>query len=125
MLPLRDVVGLDTPNQTLERKTICDGTEVELVSYDAGKYLNLLGRNNGNVLEQTFSPIVVTGQEFLDELRPLAQRCITRHHYHHYRGFYATQQKLIVKEEPNRAKPLLYPSCGSRAESDSLGLGGK
>ena len=81
---------------------------MELVSHDAGKYLNLLVRNNGYILEQIFSPIVVMGQEFLDELRPLARRCITRHHYHHYRGFYATQQKLIAKEEPKRAKPVLY-----------------
>ena len=107
-LPLRDLVGLDLPNQTLEHKTICDGTEVELVSHEVGKYLCLLVRNNGYILEQIFSPIVVLGQEFLDELRPLAQRCITRHHYHHYRGFYATQQKLIAKEEPKRAKPILY-----------------
>ena len=55
-----------------------------------------------------FSPIVVMGQDFLDELRPLARRCITRNHYHHYRGFYATQRKLIAKEEPKRAKPVLY-----------------
>ena len=73
-----------------------------------GKYLRLLVRNNGYILEQVFSPIVVMGQEFLDELRPLAERCITRHHYHHYRGFYATQRKLIAKDEPKRAKPLLY-----------------
>jgi uncharacterized protein len=107
-LPLRDVVGLDVPNQTLERKIDHGGTEVELVSHDVGKYLRLLVRNNGYILEQIFSPIVVLGQEFLDELRPLARRCITRHHYHHYRGFYATQQKLIAKEEPKRAKPVLY-----------------
>lgn len=108
LLSLQDMVGLDLPNQTLEHETILDGTEVELVSHDAGKYLNLLVRNNGYVLEQIFSPIVVMGQEFLSELRPLAQRCITRHHYHHYRGFYATQRKLIAKEEPKRAKPVLY-----------------
>jgi predicted nucleotidyltransferase len=107
-LPLRDVVGLDLPNQTLEHETVQDGTEVELVSHEIGKYLRLLVRNNGYILEQIFSPIVVLGQEFLDELRPLARRCITRHHYHHYRGFYATQRKLIAKEEPKRAKPVLY-----------------
>lgn len=107
-LPLRDVVGLDLPNQTLEHETIDDGTEVELVSHEVGKYLRLLVRNNGYILEQIFSPIVVLGQKFLDELRPLAHRCITRHHYHHYRGFYATQRKLIAKEEPKRAKPVLY-----------------
>jgi predicted nucleotidyltransferase len=33
---------------------------------------------------------------------------VRRHHYHHYRGFYATQRKLIAKEEPKRAKPVLY-----------------
>jgi hypothetical protein len=107
-LPLRDVVGLDLPDQTLEHKTDYQGTEVELVSHEVGKYLRLLVRNNGYILEQIFSPIVVLGLEFLDELRPLALRCITRHHYHHYRGFYATQRKLIAKEEPKRAKPVLY-----------------
>ena len=100
--------GSTCRNQTLEHKTVHDGTEVELVSHEAGKYLRLLVRNNGYILEQIFSPIVVLGQEFLDELRPLARRCITRHHYHHYRGFYATQRKLIAKEEPKRAKPVLY-----------------
>ena len=108
LLPLGNVVGLDLLDETLEHKTVCDGTEVELVSHEVGKYLRLLARNNGYILEQIFSPLVVMGQEFLDELRPLARRCITRHHYHHYRGFLATQRKLIAKEEPKRAKPVLY-----------------
>ena len=108
LLPLRDVVGLNMPTLTREYKTVDDGTEVELVSHEAGKYLQLLLRNNGYILEQVFSPIVVHGQPFLDELRPLARRCITRNHYHHYRGFIATQRKLIAKEEPKRAKPVLY-----------------
>ena len=107
-LPLHDVIGLDPPNQTLEHKTTLDGTEVELVSHEVAKYLRMLVRNNGYILEQIFSPIVVMGQDFLNELRPLAHRCITRNHYHHYRGFYATQRKLLEKETPKRAKPLLY-----------------
>jgi uncharacterized protein len=107
-LPLRDILGLDLPRETLECKTLHDATEVELVSHEIGKYLRLLVRNNGYILEQIFSPIVVMGREFLDELRPLAYRCITRRHYHHYRGFYATQRKLLEKETPKRAKPLLY-----------------
>src|SRR6516162_1555003 len=104
LLPLRDVIGLDLPNQTLERKLDLDGTEVELVSHDLGKYLRLLVKNNGYVLEQIFSPIVVMGQAFLEELRPLARRCITRHHYHHYRGFLATQRKLLAKQEAKSVK---------------------
>jgi predicted nucleotidyltransferase len=108
LLPLRAVVGLDLPSETVERKLDLAGTEVEVVSHDLGKYLRLLVKNNGYVLEQIFSPLVVTGQEFLDELRPLARRCITRHHYHHYRGFIATQRKLLGKQEPKVAKTLLY-----------------
>ena len=108
LLPLREVIGLHMPNQTIERSGIHNGTEVDLVSHDAGKYLNLLVRNNGYVLEQIFSPLVVLGQDFLDELRPIARRCITKHHYHHYRGFFATQFKLLEKQEPKTAKALLY-----------------
>lgn len=107
-LPLREIVGLDMPSQTLEHHTIVDGTEVELVSHEIGKYLRLLATNNGYVLEQILSPIVVLGQEFLDRLRPLACRCVTRNHYYHYRGFYATQRKLLAKEEIKRVKPALY-----------------
>jgi uncharacterized protein len=108
LLPLREVVGLRKLNETFERSGIHNGIEVDLVSHDAGKYFNLLVKNNGYVLEQIFSPLVITGQEFLARLRPIAQRCITRFHYFHYRGFFATQRKLLEKEEPKRAKSLLY-----------------
>src|SRR5436305_5978002 len=108
LLPLRSVVGLDLPEQTVERKLDLAGVEVELVSHDLGKYLRLLVKNNGYVLEQIFSPLVVTGRDFLDELRPLARRCITRHHYHHYRGFLATQRKLLEKQDPKITKTVLY-----------------
>jgi len=99
---------LDLPELTVERKCDHVGTEVELVSHEVGKYLRLLVRNNCYILEQVFSPIVVMGHDFLDQLRPLARRCITRHHYHPYQGFYAAQNKLIAKEQPKRAKPVLY-----------------
>lgn len=108
LLPLREVVGLDLPEQTVERKLDLAGVEVELVSHDLGKYLRLLVKNNGYVLEQIFSPLVVIGQGFLDELRPLARRCITRHHYHHYRGFLARQRKLLERQEIKITKTVLY-----------------
>ena len=69
LLPLRDVIGLDMPEQTVERKLDLAGVEVELVSHDLGKYLRLLVKNNGYVLEQIFSPLVVNGQDFLAEVR--------------------------------------------------------
>jgi len=108
MLPLKEIVGLAMPNETVDYSTIDNGTEVDLVSHDVGKYFRLLVKNNGYVLEQIFSPLVVSGQEFLDVLKPIAGRCITKHHYHHYRGFYASRRKLLEKETAKKAKSLLY-----------------
>jgi predicted nucleotidyltransferase len=108
LLPLRYIVGLDLPAETVERAFDLDDVEVEWVSHELGKYLRLLVKNNGYILEQIFSPLVVTGQAFLDHLRPLARRCITRHHYHHYRGFLATQRKLLDRQQPRTVKALLY-----------------
>ena len=96
------------PDETIDHSTIDEGTEVDIVSHEVGKYFRLLVKNNGYVLEQIFSPLVVTGLEFLNVLRPIAARCVTKHHYHHYRGFYATTRKLLEKQDVKKAKSLLY-----------------
>ena len=108
LLPLAAVVGLHLPRETVEKEFTVHGQLVELVSHDLGKYLRLLVKNNGYVLEQIFSPLVVQGEEFLAELRPLARRCITKHHYHHYRGFIATKRKMLDRQEAKEVKSLLY-----------------
>lgn len=108
LAPLRSVVGLYPPTETVEPKGEFVGREVEAVSHEIGKYLRLLCKHNGYVLEQIFSPLVAHGEDFLARFRPLAKKCITRHCYHHYRGFLQTQRALFDKEEPKRAKTLLY-----------------
>lgn len=107
-LPLEDLIGLLRPVETRDLKLDLAGREVELVGHEIGKYLRLLCRHNGYVLEQIFSPLIVLGQGFLDRLRPLARRCITRGCYRHYRGFLRAQLKLLEKEEVKKAKSLLY-----------------
>jgi predicted nucleotidyltransferase len=106
--PLRSLLGLRHPTETVEPKGTFAGREVEAVSHEVGKYLRLACKHNGYVLEQIFSPLVAHGADFLAQLRPLAARCITRWCYNHYRGFLHTQRKLFDKEEPKRAKTLLY-----------------
>jgi uncharacterized protein len=107
-LPLEELVGLRKPQETCDRKLDLEGREVELVCHEIGKYLRLLARHNGYILEQIFSPLVVLGQDFLDRLRPLAQKCVTRGCHYHYRGFLHQQLKLLEKEEIKKAKTLLY-----------------
>jgi len=108
LAPLADLVGLHPPTETIERKLLLDGIEVELVSHEVGKYLRLMTKHNGYILEQAFSPLVVAGADFLARLRPLARACITRQCFNHYRGFLQSRRKLIEKEDVVRAKSLLY-----------------
>jgi len=108
VLPLRDVVGLDTGRETVETSAVDDGFELDLVTHDARKFFGLLLKKNGYVLEQLYSPLVVHTTPEHEELKAIARGCVTRHHSHHYFGFAETQWKLIEKERPRRVKPLLY-----------------
>jgi predicted nucleotidyltransferase len=109
VLPLPEVVGLVPPeHDTVEVTSIDGGFELDLVSHDVHKFCSLLLKRNGYVLEQLLSPLVVHRTPALDELRALAPGCITKHHAHHYLGFFRTQWKLLQKEDPPRVKPILY-----------------
>ncbi|HZV01640.1 MAG TPA: nucleotidyltransferase domain-containing protein [Planctomycetota bacterium] len=108
VLPLRDVLGLETGRETIEVSCIRDGIELDLVTHDLKKFLGLLLKKNGYVLEQLLSPLVVQTSPEHRELIALAPACLTRHHAHHYLGFADTQWKLFDKERPRRVKPLLY-----------------
>lgn len=108
LLPLADVVGLKTGQETVEKSGIHDGLEIDLVTHDAHKFFSLLLKKNGYVLEQVLSPLVVHTTPEHAELKEIAKNCITRHHAHHYLGFVETQWKLFQKENPPQVKPLLY-----------------
>lgn len=108
LAPLSNVVGLHRRVETVEPKGEFEGLETEAVAHEIGKYLRLLAKDNGYVLEQVFSPLVAHGADFLARLRPLAARCVTRGCHHHYRGFLQTQLRQLDKQAEVRAKTLLY-----------------
>lgn len=108
VLPLKEVVGLKTGHETVEKSGIRDGLEIDLVTHDAKKFFSLMLKKNGYVLEQVFSPLIVHSTPEHAELIEIAKACITKHHAHHYLGFAETQRKLFEKESPPRVKPLLY-----------------
>ncbi len=108
LLPLEEVVGLKTGEETVEKSGIHDGMEIDLVTHDAKKFFGLMLRKNGYVLEQLLSPLVVHTTPEHDELKALAAGCITKYHAHHYLGFAETQWKLFQKADPPHVKPLLY-----------------
>jgi predicted nucleotidyltransferase len=108
VLPLKEVVGLQTGAETIEKSGVHDGVEIDLVTHDAKKFFGLLLKKNGYVLEQVLSPLVVHTTPEHAELKEIAAKCVTRHHAHHYLGFAETQWQLFEKENPPRVKPLLY-----------------
>ncbi len=108
VLPLKDVVGLRTGAETIEKSGVHDGLEIDLVTHDARKFFGLLLKKNGYVLEQVLSPLVVHTTPEHAELKEIATQCVTRRHVRHYLGFAETQWKLFEKENPPRVKPLLY-----------------
>jgi predicted nucleotidyltransferase len=107
-LPLRDVVGLQAGEETVEKSGFVDGLEIDLVTHDAKKFFGLMLKKNGYVMEQLLSPLVVLTTPAHEELKAIAPACLTKHHAHHYLGFAETQWKLFRKEEPCKVKPLLY-----------------
>jgi predicted nucleotidyltransferase len=108
VLPVREVAGLLTGPDTIERSFVDAGLEIDLVTHDVAKFFSLLLKKNGYVLEQLYSPLVVHTTPEHEELKAIARGCITRHHAYHYLGFVRNQWRLFEKEHPPRVKPLLY-----------------
>jgi uncharacterized protein len=108
ILPLPEVIGLNTGSETIEISERQKDLELDLVTHDLKKFLSLMLKRNGYVLEQLFSPLIVFTTPEHEELKAIAPQCITRHHSHHYLGFAKTQWHLLSKEATPRVKPLLY-----------------
>jgi predicted nucleotidyltransferase len=106
LLPVDALVGLREPDETRSRMWDRDGVELDLVTHDLRKFVRLMLRRNGYVLEQLLSPLVVHTTDAHRELAALAPGVLTGHHAHHYRGFATTQWRLF--ERTGELKPLLY-----------------
>ncbi|KUN00832.1 nucleotidyltransferase [Streptomyces yokosukanensis] len=106
LLPAAELLGLDEPQETRSRAWVRYGVELDLVTHDLRKFVRLMLRRNGYVLEQLLSPLVVHTGDTHRELAALAPGVLTSHHAHHYRGFAVTQWRLF--EKTGELKPLLY-----------------
>lgn len=106
LLPTAELVGLREPDETRSKMWLRDGVEMDLVTHDLRKFVRLMLRRNGYVLEQLLSPLVVHTTDAHRELAALAPGSLTSHHAHHYRGFAQTQWRLF--EKTGELKPLLY-----------------
>jgi uncharacterized protein len=108
VLPPQEMLGLYPKRETLETHGKVDDIELDLVTHDVQKFMNMMLRPNGYVLEQLTSPLVVHTSQAHDALKALAPACVTSGHVNHYMGFARNQWELLNKGSVWRAKPLLY-----------------
>jgi uncharacterized protein len=108
ILPLKAVLSLTLGQETIEVSNLQEGLDLDLVTHDIKKFFTLLLKRNGYVLEQLYSPLMVSTTPEHEELKAIAVHCITRHHSHHYLGFAHTQWHLLCKQPQARVKTLLY-----------------
>ena len=107
--PLESVLALDAPCQTVQPAGIVGGVEVEAVAHEIGKYLKLLIKPNGYVLEQILSPLVVATSPAHAELQALARESLSKRLYFHYAGFAKGEWRDYQKSGDNKTvKRLLY-----------------
>jgi len=106
VLPTRALLGVRRPAVTLTRMVERSGVELDWVAHDVAKFAVLLTRDNGYALEQLYSPLVVHGGAWHEELRALARGFVTRGLLRHYRGFAATVDQHLAGEGAT-AKDLL------------------
>ena len=106
--PLRDVLTMSPPAESVELMEKNSDPEIDIVTHDVLKYFRMLVKNNGYVLEQVFSPLVVAGEAELPELRAIARRCMCKQHRHHFFHFGIDQWKAASATPTPTVKSLLY-----------------
>ncbi len=112
LLPVQAVVGLTIGEETIRlsqwQSSQPQGNGVDtletvgadLETHDIKKFCSLLLKKNGAALEHLYSPLVVQTTPAHDQLKTIAQSCITRNHVYHYAGLAATHWHLLRQQQP-------------------------
>lgn len=106
--PACDVLALNQKPETYEVLDKDARPELDIVTHDVRKFFAMLLKNNGYVLEQVFSPLVVKAAPEFEELKAIASRCICRQHRHHFFHFGMDQWRAAASSASPTVKGLLY-----------------
>lgn len=105
--PLTEVLRPRRTNETHSILEVRDGLELDWVAHDVAKFARLMTRANGYVLEQLYSPLVVFGNEWHEELKAIGASFITSGLHRHYAGFIRNQRKRL-SDGDETVKRVLY-----------------
>lgn len=106
LAPTPSLLGLSPVPPTHDRAGFVDGVEIDYTSNELAHALGGILRGNGNFLERVLGRTAVLESVWLEALRPLVQRSLSRRCHAHYRGFALNQRGELAKTPT--AKKLLY-----------------
>lgn len=102
------LLGLSQPSPVHNRLEVLAGVEIDYTSNELAVAVRGLLRGDGNMLERVLSGAPLRESPWLEALRELAQRNLSRKYHHHYRGFAYSQRKAVEQAEAPTAKKALY-----------------
>lgn len=107
VIPTMRMLGIHGYRETIEHMD--DGPNPnDVVLHEARKYVGLLQKNNGYVLEQVMSRLIIETTPWHEELKAIAPRCVNVLSLNHYIGF-SNQQIALMRRRPDKqVKILLY-----------------
>src|SRR5688572_23696420 len=100
ILPASAFLGLGVPEETVSIADDSPGLELDWVAHDVRKFARMMTQDNGYVLEQLYSPLIVVGGNEHERLKELGRGCVTRGLFRHYRGFAHGRRKLLGEANP-------------------------
>ncbi len=106
--PLCQLLALQPPSETLTVMHCSGNLELDLVAHEVRKFIRMLLKRNGYVLEQLLSPLVIASGTWHQELLALSPRLLTKGHHLHYVGFSQNEWKAFHAKGQWRVKHLLY-----------------
>ncbi len=107
VVPTEQVIGLDVTEDLVEISKTEDDAELDLSTHDIKKFFQLMLNDNGHVMEQLYSPLVVFTSDNHNELKEIGKNCLTRLHCYHYLGLADAQWQLLGKDSAKRVSALL------------------
>ena len=98
IIPTTKLFHLKKPKEVIEHSMKIDGVEIDLVSFEIEKTINLILNNNSNVLEQ------ITGENLNQtiehkELVKLAKNAISKKVYNPYKGMALQNYKKFIESK--------------------------
>lgn len=105
-LPVNLLLGLEGGHETHTVMELEEEPEVDLQTHDIKKFIQLLLKKNGTILEILCSPLTVVETEQSAALYSFVPQIVTKHHAHHYLGFALEEKKRFTRLP--RTKSITY-----------------